>query len=407
MRTPPPYFPRRNRVDKISQERGVLSEGLRGTVGTPHVQVSSSWRSMPYAALSKLCYPFMGERLLQPRNTAYLILASVFFMLASASLMSNSSFSTSFQQPQLKQLFERSHDSLRHISSQPLAAGNQSLSNDASQFGELGSPSNGSSWQPSTKPGLASSSHRVGPSGEPPRIVLLVTNQGFVDFTENLLRSMKKADSHLNVTIITEDLVSFNNLSIHQPGVHVMKAPDLKSMPEKQDAFDYNSKGYKQLINRRPAYVLDFLQKGFEVFFVDSDSYWFKDPFPYLQGDFDVAFAKDYYNALNAGIGFYKPTKAAIEFLKRWTQTMAINAKRKILKIDQIVMNGILHSKQMRARGLRVRQLTHENFPCARYYLKTQKCDNYTAETVLLHAAYLAGHELKKKMFEQCQLWLL
>ncbi|XP_022080110.1 UDP-D-xylose:L-fucose alpha-1,3-D-xylosyltransferase 3-like isoform X2 [Acanthaster planci] len=379
----------------------------------PRVYVRSSTRQLPVSVrLSQLCYQPVVKSLLQSTAFVYLVLGClVFFIFANADL-SKSAVPAKHQLPPKREQFESSRDSLHHNSSRPLAASNQSLSksrNDSTRWpGQAFS--NHKAWkdslrQPLAKPGSASSSHEARPSSEPPRIVLLVTNQGFEDFTENLLRSIKKAGSRPNITIITEDQASFNNLTARQPGVHIIKAPDLTNMPEKQEAFDFGVKGYVKLVNRRPGHILGFLQKGFEVFSVDSDSYWFKDPFPYFQGDFDVAYPKDVPWAYNAGIGFYKPTAASIKFLKHWIQIMATQAKMKKPQLDQRVMNTIISSR--RIRGLRVRHLKDINFPCAKYYSKTQKCDNYTTDTVLVHAAYLAGHELKKTMFEQCKLWLL
>ncbi|XP_022080109.1 UDP-D-xylose:L-fucose alpha-1,3-D-xylosyltransferase 3-like isoform X1 [Acanthaster planci] len=424
---PPSYFPRENRRAATISQHGVFLEEVR-LQGTPRVYIGPFKRRQPVCVRlsnSKLCYQIPLKRILNPRNFVYLVLGCFVFVILANARLRKSVITVNNQLRPVKELIERSHDGLRHNALQPLAQDNQPLSN-ASRLGMAYSPRNNStrwpltkpgqalsnhtarndsSTQPLAKPGSASSNHEAGPSGKQPRVVLLVTNQGFVDFTENLMRSMERASSHPNITIITEDQASFTNFSIRQPRVHVIKTPDLKSVPEKQDAFDFGVKGYVQLINRRPGYVLGFLQKGFEVFFVDSDSFWFKDPFPYFQGDFDVAYPKDAPWAYNAGIGFYKPTAASIRFLKHWIQTMATQAKTKKPQIDQFVMNSIIRSR--RIRGLRVRHLKDINFPCAKYYSKTQKCDNYTTDTVLVHAAYLAGHELKKTMFEQCKLWLL
>ncbi|XP_038044636.1 uncharacterized protein LOC119719299 [Patiria miniata] len=404
-----PYFPRHTRWDRATGEPGVFSPGLRlhGTRPTP---APTTRRQSVSSVLSEICHNLLAKKLFKPRNIVYLVIScATFVMLATASL-SKRPLTPIHLQPLDIELSKMSHSTPRDIyPTPPLADGcNQSVSESSTEFTANGTRnSNSSSSKSLVEQTSASSNHKAVTTGaEPRRIVLLVTNQGFLDFTDNLLRSIEKSGCHPNITIVAEDQASFQNLSSRQDGGPlVIKPPDFNSRPQEQDALDFGVVDYVKFINRRPKYVLDFIQRGFEVFFVDSDAYWFKDPSPYFQGDFDVAYAKDSPHDFNAGVGYYKPTPNTVKFLEFWIQQMTAQAKSKKPKADQDVMKMIIRSKHI--RNLRVKGLNQESFPCAKHFSKTNECDNYTSESAVFHAAYLPGHDKKKAMFQQCNLWLL
>ena len=214
--------------------------------------------------------------------------------------------------------------------------------------------------------------------------------------------SIEKIGIHPNITVIAEDQVSFQNLSAHRFGLNVIKPPGSEELPKEEDPTVFGSADYTRFINRRPRDIHHFIQQGLEVFFVDVDTYWFKDPYPFFEGVFDVAYPKDSPALYNAGVGYYKPTNRTVAFLRCWIEILGTQRK---LQQDQTVMNRLIKSKYV--PHLSIRHLDGRNFPSARIFFKRKRCQTDVTKVIVFHAACLQDHGNKKDMFKQCNLWLL
>ncbi|XP_022099801.1 UDP-D-xylose:L-fucose alpha-1,3-D-xylosyltransferase MGP4-like [Acanthaster planci] len=235
------------------------------------------------------------------------------------------------------------------------------------------------------------------------KIVLTTTNSGFLDFTENMLMSIQQVGIHPEVVVIAEDAMAYEVLLNHSYGLHVMKPPNAVDTPK--EALNYGTANYTKLVNRRPSYVLEFIQQGFEVFFCDSDTFWFNDPFPYFSGDqYDVAFMRDYRRVFNAGVGFYRPTNRTEYFLRLWVWVLETQPK---VRYDQDVLNYITSSKI--SPDLKVRSLSFHSFPTCKTFCDwdNRVCKKVTRKTAVFHAAFIPDHANKKYVFENCKLWLV
>ena len=50
---------------------------------------------------------------------------------------------------------------------------------------------------------------------------------------------------------------------------------------------NFNKPGFKLIDKKRPAYILELLQKYPKLIYTDIDTVWLRDPRPYLIGDYD------------------------------------------------------------------------------------------------------------------------
>ncbi|XP_038065459.1 UDP-D-xylose:L-fucose alpha-1,3-D-xylosyltransferase 1-like isoform X2 [Patiria miniata] len=293
------------------------------------------------------------------------------------------------------------NDSLRNETPPQQLTNGSSPANSSAQLLDSESPTVNSSANELPAP---SSAGKTNTSQR--RIVLTTTNSGFLDFTENFLLSIVQTGVHPNVTIITEDEETYRVLSEtgdkRYPGLQLIK-PDGR-LPSKGEAIDFGTEEYVNFINRRPKYVLSFIQQGFDVFFIDVDTFWVRNPFPYFQGNFDVAFIRDEpkWGNFNGGCIYYRPTERTVQLLKRWIEAMET---QKVHKQDQAVLNEIVRQRNVSSK-LRIKQLFERNFPSGRLYVKGNNTCFDMSDAVVFHASWIAGHEKKMAMMQKCRMWL-
>ncbi|XP_038077182.1 UDP-D-xylose:L-fucose alpha-1,3-D-xylosyltransferase MGP4-like, partial [Patiria miniata] len=243
-------------------------------------------------------------------------------------------------------------------------------------------------------------------------VLLTTTNFAFLDMTLNMIESIKRAGLCVNTTVIAEDQKCHQYLKERvwdDPGVHVIMT---NSGETESQLIRRYTRAYFRFFNKRQAYILALLEQGLDVLFTDSDTFWFRDPFPYFRGDFDMSMmdSKSPYptRAENAnfcaGFVYYKPTAVTIRFVKAWIQTMENNEKAGKIRADQGVMNSLLRSDD--PVHVHVQPLDINLFPSGpKFYSLLAKTANYSA--VVMHAASIRGHEAKIGKFKSSNMWLV
>ena len=241
-------------------------------------------------------------------------------------------------------------------------------------------------------------------------IVLTTTNTGFLDILLNLLESIKRTGVCPNVTIIAEDPQAYAfllGISSGQPGLNVLKTSSGFMTPQK---LMFGTKVYKELVNKRAEYLLSFLEKGLEVMFTDTDTFWFRDPFPYFQGDFDVAMLDELLNypernptsRFCAGLAYFKPTERTLRFVREWVRRMKGDKKKKRTPDQDVMNNMLLHDQPVH---MEVRSLKPSFFPKGKlfYNNKWRRVNNNTA---VMHSSMILGHDKKVTYYKEHNMWL-
>jgi hypothetical protein len=131
------------------------------------------------------------------------------------------------------------------------------------------------------------------------KITLMTASSGFVDFTLNLIISMKKVGVD-NFLIVAEDFACYQRLNAKFPGRVVL--PTLRMMMSGMAAegaegdsigFSYASKQYNELVARRPRYLLAILEAGYDVLYTDTDTVWLENPYNQFLPGYDLQIASD------------------------------------------------------------------------------------------------------------------
>ncbi|XP_038045137.1 UDP-D-xylose:L-fucose alpha-1,3-D-xylosyltransferase 1-like [Patiria miniata] len=244
-------------------------------------------------------------------------------------------------------------------------------------------------------------------------VMLTTTNLGFMDMTLNMLKSIKLTKVCVNTTVIAEDQKCYRYLSERaegDPAVHVVLTNSGESQSE--ELMRSSRRSYYALFNKRQEYVLSLLEQGLEVLFTDADTFWFRDPFPYFRGDFDMSMIdprSPYPNRTEkshycAGFVYFKPTNVTVLFVNTWINAIKHNDKIGRLLADQDQMNFLLRADQ--PVHVNVQPLDTNIFPWGpKFYELLAKKANYS--TVVMHAASIHGHAAKVKKFKSSNMWLV
>ncbi|XP_071792415.1 uncharacterized protein [Asterias amurensis] len=231
-------------------------------------------------------------------------------------------------------------------------------------------------------------------------VVLTTTNAAFIDFADNFLESVRLTKTCPNITIIAEDdLTSQHYEKRIGAGLHILKTNSGKTSSGR---LQFDSEDYRKFVNKRPSYILSFLEKGYNVLFTDVDMFWLKDPFPFFDGDFDMALARDSSRYFCAGFVYYKSTKTTIKFLKVWIDFMKSDPK---LTPDQEVMSEFLNNKKV--PGLKLKILSSDNFPNGALFFNDKKQQTKNKDVVVVHNNFIKGHDVKIERFKRVNMWLV
>ncbi|XP_022108108.1 UDP-D-xylose:L-fucose alpha-1,3-D-xylosyltransferase 3-like [Acanthaster planci] len=246
-----------------------------------------------------------------------------------------------------------------------------------------------------------------------PGVMLLVnTNTGYMDMTLNLLESVKRTGVCVNTTIVAEEEKAYQTMLSHahgDPAIKVVKTDQGLGEADPGKLVLFNRE-HMRLVNRRHRYILSLLEKGYEVFFTDVDTFWFRDPFSYFQGKFDMAFVDErspYPTRLRRkslhcpSLGYFWPTNRTLQFVRKWIQIL-VDPKNQIS--DQGVLNRMMHANI--PVHVVVRQLPVKYFPHALvFYNPDWRQEN--KDPIIMYNMGIKGHDAKAEKFKENNMWLI
>ncbi|XP_022088210.1 UDP-D-xylose:L-fucose alpha-1,3-D-xylosyltransferase 1-like [Acanthaster planci] len=232
------------------------------------------------------------------------------------------------------------------------------------------------------------------------KVVLTTTNAAFRDFTDNWLESIRRTRACPNIIVVAEDDVTVTYYSKKvpdYPGLHVVKT---NSGVASSGPLVFDTLIYRRFVNKRQKYIQEYLRQGYEVLFTDVDTYWFKDPFPFFEGNFDLAVEEDLPRFYCAGFVYFKPTNRTLAFLSEWIEFMRSDTS---LKPDQVVMNKFI--EQRKVPRLKVRILDSKHFPNGKLYSNRQWREYHKRDVVVMHNNFIIGHDKKLERFKEYGMW--
>lgn len=242
-------------------------------------------------------------------------------------------------------------------------------------------------------------------------VVLSAINEAFIEITENFILSIRKLNLTPSILIVCEDKRSFEVLSKWKNITVVMTHLQLS----KSDAEDWRSKAYNKLVDKRVPYILELLQHGKDVFFMDTDIVWLADPFPYIHGKVDVAVIHDY--PVNkekkviycAGYAYFRNCPAAKFVVHHW-QKMLVSPKRKEGSEQQGKFNKAL-KKGLGQKGnkkLRLKVLPRNLFQAGfEFFNSSSPLEKRPVRPVMIHNNWIIGLAPKIERYKQFGLWFV
>ncbi|XP_038076419.1 UDP-D-xylose:L-fucose alpha-1,3-D-xylosyltransferase MGP4-like [Patiria miniata] len=249
------------------------------------------------------------------------------------------------------------------------------------------------------------------------RMVLTTTNAAYLEMAENMLTSIQlvRTPSFPNVTVIAEDEQSYEymtNLTKFHQGLIVQKTKAGMTSSENLKVKTKEHQ-YQQFVKRRPRYVLEFLEKGYDVLFADADTFWRKNPFndDDFKGDFDIA-AHDEVDRPKtplfcAGFVYYRPTNNTISLVREWVKLLDTTDKN---TLDQFVFNSLINRELDKnvTGGLKMKTLDPVKYPDGKLYYRVPGWrDEHINQTIVMHFNFLHELDSKVEKIKKLGWWLV
>ncbi|CAM6090877.1 unnamed protein product [Calypogeia fissa] len=203
-------------------------------------------------------------------------------------------------------------------------------------------------------------------------------------------------------------------------GYHV-----LVQSSELNEALNFGTTEYQQLILARTQVAGHLLEAGKSVLIVDNDSVWLSDPLPYLDAaNADIVTSRDgeyeMDDAICGGLLHLKHTPTTKRVWSEVTRrhldiiekALANNHLASFGESEQTVINEIFQAEQnvsaVREKGmepLRVHFLDPLRFPNGLVYFEYGRPQEENVKPVVIHNNWIVGYLAKLKRFEEFGLW--
>jgi len=240
---------------------------------------------------------------------------------------------------------------------------------------------------------------------------LLYTNEGASDMCLNCVYTLKKVGiEDDDILLYAADEGSYEKLDSY--GLDV-KSIDCETFNEYQD---WNTKGFHRVVHYKIKSIIDALQKGNNVFYLDTDNVIFKNPLDFVstvpEGEsFDIMVQDDSdlqgrWKSLCTGVVFIRSNKKTLKFYNECMKLHAKNIEDGKSTGDQASFNEIYanRSKIEGIENLQLGILPMEIFPNGQAYF-----DHHigNGEKYLVHNNYISGVDSKIKRFKDHNMWNL
>ncbi|XP_052818443.1 uncharacterized protein LOC128244481 [Mya arenaria] len=152
------------------------------------------------------------------------------------------------------------------------------------------------------------------------------------------------------------------------------------------------------LVGKRPYHILDYLERGRNILYIDTDTIWLQEPFQYFTGAYDlwVQLERDTYYC--TGFMAVRTGANTVELIRAWRDKM-VNLGNK--KNDQAGFQSIVsnYSSKVKIMGL-----DSKKFPDGSQYFVTFN-DTQREHAVVVHNNWIIGHGKKLERFKRMKLW--
>ena len=245
---------------------------------------------------------------------------------------------------------------------------------------------------------------------------LLYTNNGASDMALNCIYSMVKSGvSREDILLYTIDDETEHKFSEY--GISTTKLDASESIGE-TDCFansnyqDWNTKGFHRVVHYKIKAIIDALDTGNDVFYLDTDNVLFKNPTEFVKtnsDNLDILIQDDSdvhgrWRSLCTGVVFIKSNERTKKFYQKCLELHLKNIELDKSTGDQAAFNQILVEKNTHGlRDLNVSVFPHSLFPNGQIYFDTSE----SVDPYLLHNNYISGLENKIQRFKDNNFWFV
>lgn len=225
-------------------------------------------------------------------------------------------------------------------------------------------------------------------------VVITTANFGYLKIVNNFLKSIEKVGVNVSIVLVCEDNLLYN---------HFHNRKDINAVITKFDTNikkvqKFRTSTFNEIVNRRISHVLQLLNNGLDTFYLDSDTIWLQDPFPYFDEEADLFAQQEKGIPYCSGMFFIRATDASIRMITYW------EALDKHKYNNQYSYNKAIKETM----GLRVTGLPTQKFVGGEIYFKNLiPWSKRNPAPVIVHATWRLGPESKIKQLQKCGLWFL
>jgi len=240
---------------------------------------------------------------------------------------------------------------------------------------------------------------------------LLYTNDGASDMCLNCIYSLKKVGvEDDSILLYAADDASYEKLYSYSLDVKLI---DGETFNEYQD---WNTKGFHRVVHHKIKSIIDALERGNNVFYLDTDNVVFKNPLNFVSGvtngeSFDIMIQDDSdlggrWKSLCTGVVYIKSNERTLIFYNECMKLHAKNIEEGNSTGDQASFNEI-YANRSKIEGIEDLQLgvfPMQLFPNGQAYFDHNIGNG---EKYLVHNNYISGVDLKIQRFKNHEMWNL
>jgi len=246
---------------------------------------------------------------------------------------------------------------------------------------------------------------------------LLYTNEGASDMALNCVYSMIVSginkDDILVYTIDQETKEKFSEYDLNVTKLDASQPLGASDLHPSDDYQDWNTKGFHRVVHYKIKAIIDSLNTGHDIFYLDTDNVIFVDPTEFVESnseDIDILIQDDSdvhgrWKSLCTGVVFIKSNSTTKKFYEKCLELHLKNIELDKSTGDQAAFNQILVEKNIHGLSdLNVSVLPHKLFPNGQVYFET---DMNNESPYLLHNNYISGLENKIQRFKDNNFWFI
>lgn len=225
-------------------------------------------------------------------------------------------------------------------------------------------------------------------------VVITTANFGYLQIVNNFLKSIEKVGVNVSIVLVCEDDLLYNHFH-NRKDINAVITEFTTNITQVQK---FRSSAFNEIVNRRISHVLQLISNGLDTFYLDSDTIWLQNPFPYFDEEADLFVQQEYGQPYCSGMFFIRATNASIRMISYW------KALDKHKYTNQYSYNKAIKE----TIGLRVKGLPTNKFVGGEIYFKNlTPWSERNPVPVIVHATWRLGPESKIKQLQKCGLWFV